>query len=348
MPSDIVSVTISKCEHAETKGKMPHNSRDRWGLLRRALLINSSATINGTAAPLDAKEALTIGSVEKSAFFQSLFGHVSVSTHSESDDSDPTALSISTVCYPVSSSECGTSRELRVSIPSRRVLPSSLFSAYSGHLNTGNVRIWSSEHVLAFWASREANAHLFRDRRVLEIGAGMSGFAGLMLATTSKPPRSIHITDGNPQSVSTLHRNIEQNINLFSKTLPTASQLMWGPMTDQYDVIIGGDCSFNRDSHAALIQTMQEGLIFPDGVAVFFCPQRGGTLTDFVRLCKTASFSISERGEGTSKAGKRSRFDVEVFQQFDHDVWRMHQEHLKESDNYVEDKEYPTMLSCDM
>ena len=68
-----------------------------------------------------------------------------------------------------------------------------------GFNNTGNVCIWPAEEILAhFVLSRYAE---FTGKCVLEIGAGMSGLAGLFLAKKCGDLERMVITDGNPQSV---------------------------------------------------------------------------------------------------------------------------------------------------
>jgi Lysine methyltransferase len=66
-----------------------------------------------------------------------------------------------------------------------------------GFDNTGNIRIWPSEEVLAFYCVEQRAQ--FAQKRVLELAAGMSGLAGLVVAALADATR-VMITDGNEGS----------------------------------------------------------------------------------------------------------------------------------------------------
>lgn len=78
-----------------------------------------------------------------------------------------------------------------------------------GFNNTGNVRIWPSEEVLAYYVL--SNLDLFRDKIVLELGGGMSCLAGIMAALYGFC-NGVHLTDGNPNSVYNVERILEKNV----------------------------------------------------------------------------------------------------------------------------------------
>ncbi|KAJ1547791.1 hypothetical protein HK096_011326 [Nowakowskiella sp. JEL0078] len=65
------------------------------------------------------------------------------------------------------------------------------------------------------------------DEDVLELGAGMSGLAGLLISACGDPIQVV-ITDGNPQSIRNIERNININMSLFKNTKVEARQLLWG------------------------------------------------------------------------------------------------------------------------
>lgn len=77
-----------------------------------------------------------------------------------------------------------------------------------GFNNTGNICVWPSEECLAYYLLK--NRHLCRNRRVLELGGGMSCLAG-MLAAKYCDPKEIALTDGNVTSVNNVRRIISRN-----------------------------------------------------------------------------------------------------------------------------------------
>jgi calmodulin-lysine N-methyltransferase len=79
--------------------------------------------------------------------------------------------------------------------------------------NTGNICVWPSEDVLAWYMLRHcvaAPARAFQGKHVLELGAGMAGVAGMMIAAVTDAS-SVVLTDGNAAAVKLLEENVERN-----------------------------------------------------------------------------------------------------------------------------------------
>ena len=81
----------------------------------------------------------------------------------------------------------------------------------TGFNNTGNICVWPSEEVLSGYCLE--NPHLFKDKNVLELGAGMTGLAGLIVAQTCSP-KHVLITDGNENSIENLDIVVNENKRL--------------------------------------------------------------------------------------------------------------------------------------
>lgn len=86
--------------------------------------------------------------------------------------------------------------------------------------NTGNVREWPSEEVLAYYlVQRENEAQSSQEScgqlRVMELGAGKSGLVGLVKAALLRDRGAadfeIVITDGNDRCVDSLRSNVALN-----------------------------------------------------------------------------------------------------------------------------------------
>lgn len=77
-----------------------------------------------------------------------------------------------------------------------------------GFNNTGNVCVWPSEECLAFYLLR--NRQICQDRRVLELGGGMSCLAGIFAAKYCKPSE-VTLTDGNVASVDNVRSIVIRN-----------------------------------------------------------------------------------------------------------------------------------------
>ncbi|KAF3529195.1 hypothetical protein DY000_02036460 [Brassica cretica] len=90
--------------------------------------------------------------------------------------------------------------------------------------NTGLVCQWPSEEVLAYFCMSQPDR--FRGKRVIELGSGY-GLAGLVIAAATEASQVV-ISDGNPQVVNYIKRNIESNSMAFSNnTSVKAMELHW-------------------------------------------------------------------------------------------------------------------------
>ncbi|ETV74343.1 hypothetical protein H257_10934 [Aphanomyces astaci] len=160
--------------------------------------------------------------------------------------------------------------------------------------NTGNIRTWPCEDLL--W---RVLIDKFPDtappRRVLELGAGMCGVAGLALACQLPATSISHVvvTDGNASCVENLRLNVEANIaqgHLRAHSV-TAELLAWSramlPVAaDPFDVVIASDCLFFESFHVDLVHTLCQVTRPRTGVIYLLQPSRGGSLERFVALAQ--------------------------------------------------------------
>ncbi|KHN85565.1 Calmodulin-lysine N-methyltransferase [Toxocara canis] len=145
-----------------------------------------------------------------------------------------------------------------------------------GYDNTGNVRLWPSEECLAEYLL--LNEEICRDKRVLELGAGMTGLAGLMALTAGA--KTIYLTDGNERSVENLQMIVEKNsLNLGVK----CAILEWAGerLSEKFDLVICADCLFFTNSHEALLGCIHAHLV-DGGTAYLMAPSRRGTAMQFL------------------------------------------------------------------
>jgi predicted nicotinamide N-methyase len=88
----------------------------------------------------------------------------------------------------------------------------------TGFNNTGNICVWPSEEVLGGYCLE--NQHLFYDKQVLELGGGMTGLAGLMIAQACSP-KGVLISDGNVNTAENLDFVINENKSLGLENVST-------------------------------------------------------------------------------------------------------------------------------
>lgn len=97
------------------------------------------------------------------------------------------------------------------------------------------LRLWEAGIILARYVVH--NPHLFKNKRVLELGAGV-GIAGLTVKKWTEC-KEIEMTDYHPSVIDNINHNMEKN----SAVCPVFN-LDWkkhGVHTTQYDIIMGSD-----------------------------------------------------------------------------------------------------------
>ncbi|GAB2224433.1 hypothetical protein Droror1_Dr00005192 [Drosera rotundifolia] len=196
---------------------------------------------------------------------------------------------------------------------------------------TGLVCQWPSEDVLAYYCLMHSN--MFRSKRVIELGAGY-GLAGLVIAAVTEASEVI-ISDGNPEVVDYIQRNIAANAGAFGNTTVKPMILHWdqeeiSACAHTFDIIIASDCTFFKEFHKGLSRTINI-LLKSSGPseAILFNPRRGDSLDKFLEEIKDNGlcFSLSEK--------------------YDHDVWSRHQEFMDGNEswpNYEKDHCYPLLV----
>ncbi|KAK7104957.1 calmodulin-lysine N-methyltransferase-like [Littorina saxatilis] len=194
-----------------------------------------------------------------------------------------------------------------------------------GFNNTGNVCVWPSEEVMAYYCLQHIDD--FRASNIIELGGGMTCLTGVALAV-SAGAHQIVLTDGNEQSVSNLQEIIQENNS--GSTAVSARLLRWGPepvdhdLQGAFDCVLSADCLFFDEGREHLITTIYS-LLKPGGQALVFAPRRNGTFDTFCNLAKT-------------------KFVTERCEQHDNHIWSLHSELKASSEAYSEDLHFPLLV----
>lgn len=151
--------------------------------------------------------------------------------------------------------------------------------------NTGNCGLWPSEELLAYWCLK--NPQQFADKvAVLELGAGMTGLAGLAASKAiSGQSSKIIISDGNEQCLRFLMANAKrESPDIETRLLRFEDKDSYADLSGSVDLVLIADCLFLDSSRRSLVATLQQLLKPGSGKAIILAPSRSGTLDSFINL----------------------------------------------------------------
>ncbi|KAF6779075.1 hypothetical protein AHF37_01529 [Paragonimus kellicotti] len=183
----------------------------------------------------------------------------------------------------------------------------------TGFDNTGNVSLWPSELLLAhamfvpclypgLWELLGKNRRSFK--RVCELGAGMTGAAGLSISLCPLlNPDYVLLTDGNRRCVASLCATLAHHLTRIAQercgVRMEVLQLTWpyqmttlveSPLihlSHSFQLIVASDCLFDITGHSGLLELIDQ-LLCNDLSATFLAvaPLRGQTLMKFISLAQ--------------------------------------------------------------
>uniref|UniRef100_A0ACD5XN45 Uncharacterized protein n=1 Tax=Avena sativa TaxID=4498 RepID=A0ACD5XN45_AVESA len=227
------------------------NASLRWQILRRALLARSSSSRASDGTTNDQKKIGDTNKISRKASrgFNLIECHVvpvSQLHKSQGNSLNGNENSVEcqkdvNVCYKL---PCGGSQELSVMYRREDSLELNDIEASNKYNidTTGLVCCWPSEEVLAFYCINHSD--MFRSKRVLELGSGY-GLAGLAIAASTNA-NEVVISDGNPQVVGYIQKNISINAETFDQTKVKSMTLHWdqeqpSDMLNSFDIIVASD-----------------------------------------------------------------------------------------------------------
>ena len=288
--------------------KMDHCAAERWKILRRAIVAGSRRDYE--------EERSKFGSSVRAFASFNLFR---VSTTNASPDSQASGRWLN---YSYSTGDAGILCEASV----KTLQTKFSLEAMVGFNNTGNVCVWPAEEVMAHHCLEHKET--FRDASVCELGCGMTGLAGLMLACT-KLPSCVLLTDGNEVSVQNVKEIVDTNKWRFEGCAKVSCEVLrWDStslnkgLVGQFDYVICADCLFFCDIHSELALTILKLLKPCKGMALLFAPKRGDTLEKFCAIAK-------------------EYFQVECTERYSELVWKVREENPR---HFNLDLHYPLKI----
>lgn len=131
--------------------------------------------------------------------------------------------------------------------------------------NEVGLKIWEAGWFLAEYIL--AYPEFFRDRCVLELGAGV-GFSGLVLAACTRP-RRVLLSDYAPNVMQNLRYNVEINSSKYRCPVDvvTLDWDTWQPSEQgdelQPDILLAGDCVYDIASFPSLVRVLHAFMDMP-------------------------------------------------------------------------------------
>ncbi|KAL4114235.1 hypothetical protein PRIC2_014915 [Phytophthora ramorum] len=153
--------------------------------------------------------------------------------------------------------------------------------------NEVGLKLWEAGWLLAEYII--AHESEFRDRTVLELGAGV-GFTGMVLACVCRSDRIV-LTDYAPNVMQNLRYNVEINASKFlcPVEVQTLDWETWQPEDhddERPDVLLAGDCAYDVAVFPALMRVLQS-FLGNDGGSATQHPQRVAIFAATIRNQKT-------------------------------------------------------------
>lgn len=191
-----------------------------------------------------------------------------------------------------------------------------LLSTLSGFDNTGNVEIWPSELVLAhsFFCDKYYPGIFEQLRRnfqqtsintVCELGAGMTGLAGLVIAIRKASGifriNHVVLSDGNDRCLASLASIVDRQVSRVSGVPVTldVKKICWASdnesvqptneldpcLLHSFDLILASDCFLNTTGHRGLLDLIENLLSWKAGATFLaIAPLRHQTLNHFQEI----------------------------------------------------------------
>lgn len=168
---------------------------------------------------------------------------------------------------------------------------------HDGVDNTGNICVWDSEKTLAWVLLQESSESTVN--AVTEVGIGMAGLGGLVLAVKGISKSLVRLTDGHNScvwnnQVSLRITAVANQIKTGQPMIPVVEcqQLLWTSSSvqgddqrfrPQADWTLASDCTHFEDQHGNLLWTLLE--CTKSGGLIWLCqPERGSSLGRFLAL----------------------------------------------------------------
>jgi len=230
--------------------------------------------------------------------------------------------------------------KISIKLPQASVSVDEVQNLNKNLVDSTGIKLWPAEEIMAYYISH--NLDLFKGKTVIELGAGYSGLASLVLAAyliRDGSTSNIAITDGLDICAERIKENLDLNpqikkhfdINVEGERIAQAEgnslgvmdikKLVWSREIKselKYNILILSDCLFFKKFHIDLEATLYELLDDnPESFCLFANPQRGDSCKLFFELAKER-FTIVEMERGAfiqeqiEKMSTQSDYDADT------------------------------------
>lgn len=201
-----------KCGLKNDSGKLSL-ARQRWNILSKAL-EKKSLLLNAFEKPAGSiRQFSSFGLIQicanpinqrREIVCDNTFFHPSNNVNKDQDKGWHSCICVDAESFP-------NNVLLEIYFPTERIPIEELFNGFD---NTGNVCLWPSEEILAYYCLK--NKELFCGNSVCELGGGQTCLSGLVTAICGA--KRVLLTDGNERCISNVKRIIRRNQHRFRNT----------------------------------------------------------------------------------------------------------------------------------